>query len=1123
MSKKNKNEGPQSTDQSDPVTYMRSRHLDFYSDSGSVTSVELTRGLLEYHLETITNRSQETEFAYFVRRLAEKEICPNLRPQTGPTGGGDSKADSETIPVSSEISELWIGSDPRAGEERWAFAFSAKKDWKAKVASDVRNIASTVRGYSRIYFITNQFAPDKSRAESEDSLSKETGIKVTILDRSWITKSVIENGRADIAIETLKIEELRSRVEKKLGPADLERKEELEELERAIADPGYYRGARYQLIEDALRAALLARGLGRPRTELDGLFLRADRLANNPESVKQRLRIAYNYAWTSIFWFDDYHQLNSIYNAVEAFALISDQMEDIELAQNLWMVLLGQVRRGVLSRTEAKIDSRKEELVTVLKRLATDNVRPNNALQARTSLALLSLQDAVEAHEAQDVSGLDGIWKTFNQIVTDAENLGDYPFERLAALIEELGELGIEGEEFNELFESVVAALERRRGETAGAGLLRDRGFQKLEAKKLYEAISLLGRAMERFAKREHRKDLIFCLMALSDAYAGAGLLWAARGCSLSAVERCLAYFHEEGELIKFSLSAIEQLIIIELQLGRLAHVLMGIELESALAPQLALTENRRERFREHRQLTEGLIGIALLTASLPQLRQMDFLPEALEALGLLIPKCFLLYALGYRDELRNEGFSADKWSDSDIDEFIKLAFSQPGRLQLPARPQIESDQKVTYRTTVLGCDLELEAPATPHSISVAEAVLGTIEAFFATSLNERIMPYRPTAKIRVDPASDLTQGLRVTEENIEGDAFVRVQHPVIPPLFTADARLEYRDGLMSLIARFMVHIAVIEDGPLYMSRIAGEERGLSRALLYSEVSLAQDNVFGSSPKLLLTDWTPPKGAKRFPLIRTTEWDRGLSIEQMPLPDRDEQQHPDPRNPSVFFRSKAANEKHSDRRVASKIDIPLWDRAEWRAVFYFFDSKVVPYPVLCLGFRNKEAAEKIFRAWHNQLGPKDNENRIRVTILKGIERENPAAYRVFLSTNIDPGEDSNSVVVMVGRHQTMTPTTTRNLDAFLEMVDQSGQYLLAPAHFVSEAELPDMGLGLGILKNELVVRNAWEIPINDLDSSAFTAEDDPLIPPDAKDAPVTALLALIREFPRRTKPPINVR
>lgn len=658
------------------------------------------------------------------------------------------------------------------------------------------------------------------------------------------------------AIEALQIEELRPLIERKVGPADLERQQELEELERAIADPDHYRGARYQLIEDTLRAALLARGLGRPRTEVDGLFLRADRLANNPVSPKQRLRIAYAYAWTSIFWFDDYHQLNSVYDTVEGLALTSDQMQDIELVQNLWMVLMSQVRRGVLSRTEAKIDSRKEALTTVLSRLATESTRPNNALQARTGLALLSMQDALEA---QDAAALAVIWKTLNQIVVDAENLGDYPFERLVTLIEELAELGVEGEEFDRLFEFVVAALETRRGETAGAGLLRDRGIQKLKGNKPYEAISLFGRALEPFVKREHREDLISCLIGLSDAYTRAGLLWAARSCALLAAERCLAYFHEEGKLVRFSLSAIEQLITIESRLGRLAHVLMGIKLESILASQLALTEDRRKAFTEHRLLTEGLIGIALLTASLSQLRQMDGLPEALEALGSFIPKGFLLYALGHRDELRNEGFPADKWSDNEIDDFMKKAFGQPGRLQMPLRPQIESDQKVSYRTTVLGCQIELVAPATRYSISVAEAALGTIEAFFATSLNERIMPYRATAKIVVEPASDLKDDLRVIEENIDGDAFVRVQHPLVTPPFTADARLAYRDGLMSLIARFMVHIAVVEDVAAYMSRIAGDERGLARALLYSEVSLVEGNIFGSSPKVLLSDWIPPK------------------------------------------------------------------------------------------------------------------------------------------------------------------------------------------------------------------------------------------------------------------------
>jgi hypothetical protein len=38
--------------------------------------------------------------------------------------------------------------------------------------------------------------------------------------------------------------------------------------------------------------------------------------------------------------------------------------------------------------------------------------------------------------------------------------------------------------------------------------------------------------------------------------------------------------------------------------------------------------------------------------------------------------------------------------------------------------------------------------------MSVAEAVLGTIEAFFATSLDERIMPYRPMTKIIIEPVT---------------------------------------------------------------------------------------------------------------------------------------------------------------------------------------------------------------------------------------------------------------------------------------------------------------------------------------------------------------------------------
>lgn len=1088
----------------DPVTYMRARRPSEYSDSELASSLELTQGFLEYHLETLTNRSQETEFAYFARRLAEKEICPNLRPQTGPTGGGDSKADSETIPMSGALAELWVGSDPTAAHERWAFAFSAKKDWKSKVRSDVRNIASTNRGYTRIYFITNQFAPDKSRAESEDTLSKETGMQVIILDRSWITKAVIENGRADIAIEALKIEELRPLVERKIGPADLERQQELDELEKALADPDHYRGARYQQIEDALRAAILARGLGRSRTEIDGLFIRAERIANTTENVKQRLRIAYNYAWTVIFWFNDLQQLNMLYDTVEMFGLDSVHMEDVELVMNLWMVLSSQIQRKAISATDAKIEARRNRLTTALERLASESTRPNNALQARTALALLAMHNVM----VEGVSEARGdIWKAFLQIVEDAKNLGDYPFERLAKLIEEINTLGVDDEGFDQLFESVVAALEKRRGDVAGAGMLHERGLKKLEAGKPYEAISLLGRAMERFVKREHRDDLILCLVTLHHAYLEVDLLWAARCCALSACERCLAYFAEEGRLLPLTLTCAGKLADVELRLGRIAHVLTTVELEKILAPQLVLGDDRLKTLNEHLTTTECMLGILMLASSLSQLKEMAGLPEVLEAQGLFMAKGFLLYALGYRDELRNEGFTVERWTDDDIDRFMCMAFGQPGRLQMPERPQIEADSSVNYHSTVLGCEISVEAPATIDGISTAEAVLAAIEAFFATSLNEQVMPYRPMARIVVEPVDHLAEGLRVSKRETDDEAFLLVQYATPPQAATPEMRKKFRDGLMDVVLHFIIHIAVIEDPDRYMDRIAGDERGFARALIYAETSLTQENVFGPEAKVLVSDWQPPADARQFPLKRTHSWRDDAEITQLPLPPDDSVEPIAPGELRSFFDRKLESQTHSGRRIISPIDIPLWNQAKWRAVFYFFDPSQAPLPVFCLGYIEKEAARKIFSGWQKQFGKHDRNNEIRVVILRGILRSKPAAYRVFITGNVRSA-GSTDIIVSVGRHQTMTPSTTENLDTFLKAITGSGSYLLAPAHFVSGDQFPDVGLGVAIRKDEIIVRQAWEIGPHDIDSGAILADDDPVIPADVKNPPVRELLQL---------------
>jgi hypothetical protein len=289
-----------------PSEFMRARRPELFSDSKILVEPSLSREVFEYHIDSLTSRKQEYEFEYFCRRLAEKELCPNLLPQTGPSGGGDSKVDTETYPVAEAISFRWYeGVAKEAAQERWAFAFSAKKDWRSKVRSDVEKIVGTGREYKVAYFITNQFAKASLRAEVEDGLKKKYGLEVRILDRSWIMKCVFEHGRLEMAIDALAVTENKEISHKTLGPKDTEREAALNELEAQLDDIKRYSGVEYQLVEDCLQASLLARGLELPRPDIEGRFSRAERLEAKFGTRQQRLRVAYNKAWTAYWWYDD--------------------------------------------------------------------------------------------------------------------------------------------------------------------------------------------------------------------------------------------------------------------------------------------------------------------------------------------------------------------------------------------------------------------------------------------------------------------------------------------------------------------------------------------------------------------------------------------------------------------------------------------------------------------------------------------------------------------------------------------------------------------------------------------------------------------------------------------------
>lgn len=69
--------------------------------------------------------------------------------------------------------------------------------------------------------------------------------------------------------------------------------------------------------------------------------------------------------------------------------------------------------------------------------------------------------------------------------------------------------------------------------------------------------------------------------------------------------------------------------------------------------------------------------------------------------------------------------------------------------------------------------------------------------------------------------------------------------------------------------------------------------------------------------------------AKSYPLVRSVEWTDGIELKQMPLPTG--QQHDDaPAQGETeiraqFMRTMEAG-KHSQRKIVSLIDIPVWNR-----------------------------------------------------------------------------------------------------------------------------------------------------------------------------------------------------
>lgn len=1058
-----------------PSEFFRKYNAERFSDTKSTVEFELPREVLAHELSAITTDLKTEQFETLCRRISEKLIAPNLIPQVGPMGGGDGKTDYETYPVSESISDRWfVTENGWDKDQKWAFAISAQKTWKSKISKDVKSIIETNRGYTRIYFLTNQRPSSLEKKQKQDDLIKQYQIDVVILDGEWLLENIYNNDLLEITVDALNLSETFKKKSKRLGQNDAGRLKRLEEIEEAIANPKRYFEFDHQRVEDALEAAKLARGLERPRDEVEGKFDRAVRFSNKLKSRLQLFRIHYERARTAIMWYDDYAQFIEHYNSCKALLCSETPISEIESLTDLinWLEIIQELKLASLSEFAIVVDEEINFIKKVLREIERDDTRPTAQLTASTLKCLIEIRSSLFRQTNVD--------KYLHELainINGAENLLDYPFERYKQLIEYYGQAFPDNIEFDNLIDSIALVSEKRNSELASGKIFLKRGTQKLKAKSIRDAIVFFGKSIRKLAKKETQVDLYSALCGLAQAYHQFGLLYASNNCYITALDISLKSWHQQGTVDDRSYHCAKKLAENELLLCRLPLFLNWNELLFILESQL----NIEEAEVPFDQFRDVCLAVGILNSPPRNEENFQLLPDLLLAQGLPTSWTACQYRLGNMEELREDFKKAGILTEEKIDEYFGHIARQPFRNQMTDHFNFMGGERVTITTSILGCRFNVDLPKDHQLLLVAEMVLTYLEAFFATSL-EGVHPHTETINLYANRGTDktfLTLLPRTTSTQYDLNvnlAFSTNQHDPLS------------GQMIEVVSKIISRNFFVDNFEGRMKSLFENEEIMERLSLIHEHVKFMNNVLSDNPKLFYEDWLN-NNYRKHERKRTGDF----TMTQSPT---------DNVTGDESFPSKPV--RHGSRTIATIFDNNLWRNARWLA----FGFVVWPGNIMgiFLGFDNIDAGLKIFDEWISNFGKQDSNEDIRISIIKGISKSNPFWYRVHICKDIHPLKfKENTEIISISNSHVMMATNATNLTNLINSYNQFGEYVLFPVKFDVVTKQPQFFREKGIAKKKLYIREAWEVGEHDVDAPAIRPEDDPVIPDNVTNAPVSAL------------------
>jgi len=753
-----------------PRELMKKRRPELFSDSQILQEPLLTKEIFSHHLETLTARNQEREFEVFCKRLCQAEVCPNLLPQTGPTGGGDSKTDASTYPVAESITDRWFeGRHFSSPGDKWAFAFSAKKEFKSKIKQDVDKIAKTDRNYTHIFCVSNQFIRDKLRAELEDELSNLHKINITIFDRNWIIEQVFANRRFQLASETLGIDEVNIETIIDKGPQDLAREAELKALDSQISDPENYQHSQYQLIEDVIDAALLARTLDKPRNQIEARLNHAKFLAEKNNSILQLSKVLYNLAWTEFWWFEDIPTFCDLYAALHDLIFENNMYTvwELENLQNLWCLANSLVVTKKVDGTVFKFDRKTETLQSALREIADEGTSKVESLWAQS--LLLGIGEFTRPEGPQ--FGEEFSTK-MREIIEGAKGLPTFPIGVLFKFVLELGAIAKNTPAFDEMIETITSISGDKSLRESQSKLLYQHGLNKIKSEQYISALKYFWRCQALLALSERDPEFSRTLISVSYCYGYIGLFWASKETLIVIVEALFGDFYRTKKLNTRCLILINRILRLEFRTPRMPLLLAWLRLYSNLCATLRGDEQQFKNFEEEYREFDYVFAYLLMKTNSDDIQKLGALPAVLERLGLWMSKDVMLFLLGHEKEIA-ERCLAEDLSNSEFLNGLTEAF---GHADGVGEPQWGFSDFFKLDSKILGLRLIIEVDNRATSQHLGEAVLGVLEAMVADA-EGILFPYTRQLVCRIEPSNSTDKVSVETVEEESGDLYIDIKH----------------------------------------------------------------------------------------------------------------------------------------------------------------------------------------------------------------------------------------------------------------------------------------------------------------------------------------------------------